>query len=436
MQFHPTSAILVSPNRQRRVFSPDAQMELAASLKKLMLQPIVIRNTDAGPVLVAGERRLKAIEDLAALGDGVKFGGEVLPPGLVPCVDTGALNELEREEAELEENIRRVDLTWQERAAATARLAALRNTAADLTDKPRPTTREIAEEVRGSGEGYNQEATRRELIVARYLHDPEVKGAKTLDDAFKALKRKEAGEKNTALAADVGRTFGAHSHTVKHEDALNWLSTAPAEMFDVILTDPPYGMGADEFGDSGGRTHGGHAYNDNSASVQAVRESCQLDLFRIAKPQAHLYIFCDIDQFHDWKLAMAAGGWWVHRTPIIWHKPGNVRMPWPEHGPQRKYELILYAVKGKRPTQRIAPDVITCNPDDNLGHMAQKPVALYRDLLSRSVCPGDKVLDPFCGTGTIFPAAHGLKCYATGIEMDAESYGIAVKRLGDLDGKR
>jgi len=36
-----------------------------------------------------------------------------------------------------------------------------------------------------------------------------------------------------------------------------------AEVFDVILTDPPYGMGADEFGDSGGLTEGAHAYKDD-----------------------------------------------------------------------------------------------------------------------------------------------------------------------------
>jgi site-specific DNA-methyltransferase (adenine-specific) len=433
MQYHHVKDILVSPNRQRRLFDVSKQLELSESLKKRMLHPIVVRASDAGPVLVAGERRLKAVQDLAALAEGIVFGGELLPPGIIPCVDTGALNEIEREEAELEENIRRVDLTWQERASATSRLAALRTKISDSQGLPPPTTREIAEEVRGSGEGSFQEATRRELIVARHLHDPEVKQAKTLDDAFKTIKRKEESAKNQALSVEVGRNFGAHSHRAEHTDALGWLVTCPADAFDVILTDPPYGMGADEFGDSGGRTGGEHRYSDNADSFTRVLSICQTELFRIAKAQAHLYWFCDIDQFHVSREAFSIAGWWVHRTPLIWHKPANVRIPWPEHGPQRKYELILYAVKGKRKTTFIAPDVITESPDANLGHQAQKPVALFADLLKRSVHPGDTVLDPFMGTGTIFPAAHILKCRATGIERDDASYGIAVKRLKALD---
>jgi DNA modification methylase len=43
------------------------------------------------------------------------------------------------------------------------------------------------------------------------------------------------------------------------------------------------------------------------------------------------------------------------------------------------------------------------------------------------------VLDAFAGTGTIFPAAHACKLYATGLELSAEYYGIAVKRLNALD---
>jgi DNA modification methylase len=77
-------------------------------------------------------------------------------------------------------------------------------------------------------------------------------------------------------------------------------------------------------------------------------------------------------------------------------------------------------------------DVLDYPPDTNLGHAAQKPVALFQDLLSRSILPGQSVLDPFCGSGPIFAAAHALKARATGIEMDQGSYGIAVKRIESL----
>jgi uncharacterized protein YqeY len=49
-------------------------------------------------------------------------------------------------------------------------------------------------EVRGSSEGVHHDATRKELIVARFLDNPDVKAAKSVDEAFKVLKRVEAAE--------------------------------------------------------------------------------------------------------------------------------------------------------------------------------------------------------------------------------------------------
>jgi len=139
-----------------------------------------------------------------------------------------------------------------------------------------------------------------------------------------------------------------------------------------------------------------------------------------------------VDNFGVLKSLFAREGWKVFRTPLIWYKPGAYRAPWPTQGPQRKYETILYAVKGSLPVTRLAPDVMLHNPDENMGHMAQKPVELISDLLSRSARPGMKVLDPFCGSGTIFPAAQANLCYATGIELDSGSYGMGLKRLEEL----
>jgi len=76
--------------------------------------------------------------------------------------------------------------------------------------------------------------------------------------------------------------------------------------------------------------------------------------------------------------------------------------------------------------------VITSQADEQLQHGAQKPVALYEDLLKRSVRPGDRVLDTFAGTGTIFAAAHAFKCLATGVEKSDTYYGVCVKRLETL----
>lgn len=435
MKLLPLSSILIPENRQRREFDLKSLNELGESIKqKGLFHPLCLRPGPAGEwFLVSGERRLRSISDIYELGDTFRHDGEAVPAGQVPYVTLGELSELEREEAELDENIRRADLTWQERAAATARLESLRKRQAQAVGAPPPTTAAIAEEVRGSSEGVHQETTRREIIVAKHLDVPEVRAAKDVNEAFKILKRQEETKRRVELAATVGRTYSAATaHTALNEDSLAWMAKGDPAQFDVICTDPIYGIGADEFGDSGGKAAGAHFYKDDYETWKLHAQTLAREGFRLTKPAAHLYAFCDITRFEEFKRLLDEEGWDCFRTPIIWHKPNGSRTPWVDFGPQRKYEIILYANKGRKPVTRIYPDLVTYPADENLGHQAQKPVALFTDLLRRSVAPGDKVLDPFAGSGPILPAAQELKVKATAIELDAAAYGIMLGRMDKL----
>lgn len=427
------SAIVIAPNRQRKVFDVAKLHEFSDNIaKRGLLHPIILRVVGDNYQLVAGERRLRAVKDIYALGGEITHDGQEVFPGSIPYTMLCDLSDLDAEEAELEENVHREDLTWQERAEAHARLQALRTAQALAKGDVPPTVATIAMEVRGSSEGIHQETTRRELIVARHLGNAEVRAAKTVDEAFKILKKQEANTKNKELGAQVGKTFTADLHKAFNTNSLLWMAECPSESFDVILTDPPYGMGADEFGDSGGLAAGAHGYQDDAENFLRIMEELPALTFRLAKSQAHLYVFCDIGWHQLMREKFAEAGWSVFRTPMIWYKKSGMRAPWPDCGPQRKYETLLYAVKGKRPVLKMLGDVLDYPPDTNLGHAAQKPVALFEDLLRRSVLPGNSVLDPFAGSGTIFAAAHALKCQATGIEMDQASYGIMVKRIESL----
>jgi DNA modification methylase/ParB-like chromosome segregation protein Spo0J len=428
-------SIEVPSNRQRKVFDEAKLRELGDSIENPaigLLHPIVIRKDGVRKVLVAGERRLRAIKDAHELGVQPYHLGAVIPPGKIPFSDIGEMDPLDAWEAELEENINRDDLTWQERAKATAELLELRKQQALKKGLPAPTVASIAEEVRGSAVGSNHVKTRQELVLSRHLDDPDVAAAASPDKAIKILRKKEEKARNERLAVEVGKIATRDLHHAYHADAEVWAKAAPPASFDVIITDPPYGMNADEFGDSGGMADGAHDYVDSAENLARILKWLPGESFRLAKPQAHLYLFCDFGWFADIKRAMEGAGWKVFRTPMIWHKPTGFRAPWPDMGPQRRYECCLYAVKGDKRTVKMGGDVITCPPDDNLGHNAQKPVALYVDLLSRSVIPGDQVLDLFGGTGPLIPAAHALKCRATVIEKEASSFAICSTRLKEL----
>jgi DNA modification methylase len=430
--------IIIPKIRQRKEFVPEQVVELAGSISQYgLMNPVTVRKDPESDnfFLVAGERRMRALEYLWNFGETVKCGQGVFPEGVVPCVYFGELDPLVAKEMELEENIRRVDLTWQEKAAATSELMELRTAQAKATGTEPPTVTAIASEVRGDSPAAHDK-TRKELIVSKHLADPEVKKASTVDEAFKLLKRREELTKSAELAAKIGVTFSSSVHTLLQGDCLERLPELQRESFDVLLTDPPYGIDADKFGNSGGiagaGNTGSHFYDDSWTYWNKLAKFLAAESFRVCKPQAHAYVFCDVDNFVLLKSFFIEAGWRVFRTPLIWVNPTANRAPWPEHGPQRKYQVVMYAVKGNRPVTKVQPDVLTYPSDENLNHQAQKPVALYQDLLMRSVRPGDSVLDCFGGTGPILPAAHALKCRATYIERDQAAYGIAIERLGRL----
>lgn len=452
----PLSDIHIAENRQRQEFDAQAMMELTESItsRGLMHAPVMRQLENGDLILVAGERRIKAIQDIWMLGGEVRYNNELFPEPMIPFVTLGELSPLEAEEAELDENLRRQDLTWQEHAAAVEKLHNLRQhqkeqefqvavDAGKVTgdasqvaqDSPKQTVADTAAELTGRRDGAFQDNIRKELLVARHLNSPEIAKAKNVDEAFKLLKRKEEVEKNTALAHSVGLSFNAGLHRLFNVNCLDWMEKAENHgQFDVILTDPPYGMGADEFGDAGGKLTGiEHGYEDSKEAWTKLMQAWTALSYLCAKPEAHAYVFCDIDNFHELKAMMQNAGWYVFRTPFTVHKLNSGRVPLPDRGPRRQSEWLLYAIKGKMPVTHIYGDVITCNGDENLGHGAQKPVALYQNLLQRSVRPGMKVLDSFAGTGTIFPACHQYQCEATGLEMSENSYGIALARIAKLD---
>ncbi len=439
MQTAAFTSITISENRQRKDFDADFIMELANTIgAQGLLHAPVMREEPNGTggitlVLVAGETRLKAIEALWMTGGTLRYNNAVIPKGFVPYVTLGELSPLEAEEAELEENLKRKDLTWQEASAALARLHSLRQKQASLEGRIH-TVADTAMETKGRSDGSFQNNVRKELIVAQHLHNPEVAKAKTADEAFKILKKQEASAANTALAAEVGKTYSSSVHTLLNVNCVAWMKEQPGELYDCILTDPPYGMGAQDFGDGGGKlVNSEHHYDD---SIEAWRELmlewCPL-AYRLAKKQCHAYVFCDQANFPELKVMMEAAGWYVFRTMLIAHKPNSGRVPLPTMGPRRQYETILYAIKGQKNVNTIASDVISTTADANLTHGAQKPVALYMDLLKRSTRAGDSVADFFGGSGTMLAAAQELKLTATVTEQSPEYYAMAYRRLKDLE---
>ena len=64
-------------------------------------------------------------------------------------------------------------------------------------------------------------------------------------------------------------------------------------------------------------------------------------------------------------------------------------------------------------------------------HPTQKPVALYKWLLTNYANEGDKILDTHLGSGSIAIACHDLGFDLTACELDTDYYNAAMKRIED-----
>ena len=113
MQTTHISNILITADRQRKEFDAEAMESLRETIdRKGLLHAIVVRETPEGLVLVAGERRFRCVKDLWMLSGKLRYNNQAVPEDHVPYVTLGQLTPLEAEEAELEENLQRKDLTW------------------------------------------------------------------------------------------------------------------------------------------------------------------------------------------------------------------------------------------------------------------------------------------------------------------------------------
>jgi DNA modification methylase len=437
------SLVFMRKKNQRKNLSTAGTQNLAESILAVgLLHPIVVRTMrdeefdippdtiDHEPIyqLVAGERRLHAIRKIYATDEATfSHDGVVVPHGLIPVTDLGIDDAASVFEAELHENIIRVDLDWKDRVRAIDDLHKLKG-----IENPEHTISATAAII--NPENPKSGTARTEVahakIIAEFLDDPAVAGARNQKEAYKIASRKIEAE----FVSDL--TLRGFTEVSRHKLMRGNAGMVMREMvdkrFDLIIADPPYGMGADQFGDAAELIH---SYDDDVATAVDVSSTILHEGFNVTKDEAHLYMFCDFEQFLVLREMARDYGWTPFRTPLIWHKAGSQgHAPLGDKGFRRGYELILFASKGIKPFASLYSDVISVPPDKTKLYAAQKPIDLYAELIKRSCLPRSFVLDPCCGSGTIFPAAEAANCTGYGIESSDDAYGVAEIRLHEVTG--
>jgi site-specific DNA-methyltransferase (adenine-specific) len=204
--------------------------------------------------------------------------------------------------------------------------------------------------------------------------------------------------------------------TLYHEDAREVLPLLEAGSVDMMVTDPPYGIGLKNGDVDGHRSD--RAFTISGDEDQSVgrfildwAEAGQLPVATFASP---------------W---MPWPGQW--RNLIVWDKGGavggggDIRTCL-----KRTWELIQVARNGDLQEGRHEsvwryPIV----PSDTEVHICAKPVPLVRRLLTTFARHDWVILDPFCGSGPTLAAAKQLGRHAIGIEIAEEHCQSTAERL-------
>lgn len=191
-----------------------------------------------------------------------------------------------------------------------------------------------------------------------------------------------------------------------HGDCMEFMAGCNAEQFWLAVVDPPYGIL--------NKTKRGrdHKFNMDEYSQWDVKSNDEYfnELFRVSKNQ----IIWGGNYFGQlWARSQYNKGFiiWDKNQPETLNNFSMAEMAWSSL--DRPSKIFRFSVRKNR----------------NKIHPTQKPVALYKWLLSKYAKPGDTILDTHGGSMSSVIAAYDMGFDITCIELDKDYFDAAVKRI-------
>ncbi|MCZ2084824.1 MAG: site-specific DNA-methyltransferase [Flavobacteriales bacterium] len=205
---------------------------------------------------------------------------------------------------------------------------------------------------------------------------------------------------------DLKGVFPTEKISIYNCDNMELMKQTPDNYFDLAIVDPPYGININV---SMGRRKGDkksdyHQFSGNDSEIPSADYFSEL--FRISKNQiiwGGNYMTEYLNPSPCW---------------IMWDKGfssevtfAQFEMAWTSfNSSSKKYDFNAAA-------------------NLNRIHPTQKPVALYKWLLSKYAKPNDKILDTHLGSMSIAIACHDMGFELTGCELDKYYFDAGVQRV-------
>lgn len=203
------------------------------------------------------------------------------------------------------------------------------------------------------------------------------------------------------------------NNTVHLIDNMEFMKTIPDKFFDLAIVDPPYGIGADDKNSTDKKQCNKSAiesknYGNQKWDFQTPDQIYFDELFRVSENQ----IVWGGNYFGF------IGGY------IYWKK--NVTMPTYSDG-ELAYCSLINSVKEFEYTWHGMIQGNMKHKEIRI-HPTQKPIALYKWLLSKYAKPGWTIFDSHVGSGSIRIACHDMGFDFTGCENDVDYWQAQEER--------
>ena len=379
--------------------------ELMLSIVSIgLLNPIIVTSApNNGYRLVAGERRLTACT-------GLKH----------EEIEATFLTSLSRKEQlviELEENVKRKALTWQEHVKAVHTYHTLR-----LEQNPEHTKTETAAELNVSKAKLLKDLN----LMEGVKKDPSLINVQKYSAAVTGAQKSKKRDLTLTLS-DINLNTSAPSTPayIYRADFIKWIACYEGEPFNFIHCDIPYGINLHQ---TGQLESVGEKYQDTKDIFYSLIEA-------IGKvpttEQAHILFWTAVKNAHETKELLEGIGWKINPVPLVWLKSdGRGMAPDPRYTPKQVYEVAFLGSRGDKHLKSVFANAISLPTAGEL-HMSEKPKPVLHHFLSGLVDSQTIMLDPTCGSGNAVWVSKELGArVSVGIELDSKHAETASKNLG------
>ena len=189
---------------------------------------------------------------------------------------------------------------------------------------------------------------------------------------------------------------------------MEYMATLPDKAFDLAVVDPPYGIG--EGGNNTSRHHSQAKYKESNWDKEPPKKEYFIELQRVTKNQ----IIWGANHFIS-RIPFDSPCW------LYWHKD--------RYGDFADGELAWTSFKTALRTYKFTWDGFRKQIHQDRIHPTEKPINLYKWILTNYAKPNDRILDTHLGSGSSAIAAHNMGFDFVGCELDKDYYDAACKRF-------